>query len=289
MPKAPLSFPSCGTSEPSASPARRRFRRRGGQPIGPERRRQAVGEPASPRTLAEIAASFARAAADARAARFDGVDCTARTATSSTSSTGPPPTAAPISIGGGAAGRVRFSAEVAAAVRAAVGPDFPVAFRFSQWKVGQYDARIAQTPDELAAFLTPLAEAGVSLFHVSTPVLAAGLRGLGPYPGRLDQAPDRASGHRHRLGQCRHAVPGQPGRGRPAHAVPRTAGRPVPPRRVRPGRPRPRGAGRSGVGQQAGRCPAGRDPPLRQVRGSSCLTSVARPGISSRYADRVRG
>ena len=35
---------------------------------------QAVGEPASARTLAEIAASFARAAADARAAGFDGVE-----------------------------------------------------------------------------------------------------------------------------------------------------------------------------------------------------------------------
>jgi 2,4-dienoyl-CoA reductase-like NADH-dependent reductase (Old Yellow Enzyme family) len=63
---------------------------------------------------------------------------------------------------------VRFSYEVAAAVREAVGPDFPVAFRFSQWKGGHYDARIAEDPAELAAFLAPLTDAGVSMFHVST-------------------------------------------------------------------------------------------------------------------------
>jgi 2,4-dienoyl-CoA reductase-like NADH-dependent reductase (Old Yellow Enzyme family) len=57
---------------------------------------------------------------------------------------------------------------VAAAVRDAVGPDYPVAFRFSQWKGGHYDARIAEDPAELEAFLAPLAAAGVSVFHVST-------------------------------------------------------------------------------------------------------------------------
>ena len=129
---------------------------------------QAVGEPASARTLAEIAASFARAAADARAAGFDGVELHGAHGYLLDQFHWPATNRRTDAYGGDVAGRVRFSAEVAAAVRAAVGPDFPVAFRFSQWKVGQYDARIAQTPDELAAFLTPLADAGVSLFHVST-------------------------------------------------------------------------------------------------------------------------
>jgi len=65
------------------------------------------------------------------------------------------------------AGRVRFSAEIAAAVRAATGPQFPIAFRFSQWKGSDYNARIAEDPAELEAFLAPLAAAGVSLFHAS--------------------------------------------------------------------------------------------------------------------------
>ncbi|MFY9773208.1 MAG: 12-oxophytodienoate reductase, partial [Trebonia sp.] len=70
--------------------------------------------------------------------------------------------------GGDMAGRVRLSAEIAAAVRAAVGPEFPVDFRFSQWKGNDFDARIAESPKELEAFLTPLVEAGASMFHAST-------------------------------------------------------------------------------------------------------------------------
>ena len=127
-----------------------------------------VGEPASPRALADIAASFARAAADARAAGFDGVELHGAHGYLLDQFHWPATNRRDDIYGGDISGRVRFSAEVAAAVRAAVGPDFPVAFRFSQWKGGHYDARIAETPGELAAFLTPLVNAGVSLFHVST-------------------------------------------------------------------------------------------------------------------------
>ena len=42
--------------------------------------------------------------------------------------------------GGSLAERTRFPAEVVAAVRAAVGPDFPIIFRFSQWKQTDYAA-----------------------------------------------------------------------------------------------------------------------------------------------------
>ncbi|MCH0540326.1 NADH:flavin oxidoreductase [Streptomyces sp. MUM 203J] len=70
--------------------------------------------------------------------------------------------------GGDPASRARFGAEVVRAVRAAVGPGFPVFFRLSQWKVGRYEARTAQSPDELAQLLTPLTEAGVDVFHGST-------------------------------------------------------------------------------------------------------------------------
>ncbi|MCG2621841.1 12-oxophytodienoate reductase [Arthrobacter sp. I2-34] len=70
--------------------------------------------------------------------------------------------------GGSLESRTRFPAEVAAAVRAAVGSDIPVIYRFSQWKEGDYTARIAKTPAELETILTTLAEAGVSVFHAST-------------------------------------------------------------------------------------------------------------------------
>lgn len=70
--------------------------------------------------------------------------------------------------GGSLAKRTRFPAEVVAAVREAVGPDFPIIFRFSQWKAGHYDAAIATNPAELETVLTPLADAGVDILHAST-------------------------------------------------------------------------------------------------------------------------
>ncbi|MEV8210709.1 NADH:flavin oxidoreductase [Streptomyces sp. NPDC079189] len=70
--------------------------------------------------------------------------------------------------GGGPVARTKFAAEIVAAVRETVSPDFPVIFRYSQWKQEAYDARLAQTPEELEAILTPLAAAGVDAFHAST-------------------------------------------------------------------------------------------------------------------------
>lgn len=70
--------------------------------------------------------------------------------------------------GGDLVARTRFAAEIVAAVREVVAPDFPVVFRYSQWKQEAYDARLADTPAELDALLTPLAEAGVDAFHAST-------------------------------------------------------------------------------------------------------------------------
>ncbi|MCE4941788.1 NADH:flavin oxidoreductase [Streptomyces sp. VTCC 41912] len=70
--------------------------------------------------------------------------------------------------GGDPVARAKFAAEIVAAVRATVSPDFPVIFRYSQWKQEAYDARLAETPDELEAILAPLAAAGVDAFHAST-------------------------------------------------------------------------------------------------------------------------
>ena len=66
------------------------------------------------------------------------------------------------------AGRTRFAVDLIQAVRRAVGADFPICLRFSQWKLGVYDARLAESPQELEAFLTPLVDAGVDIFHCST-------------------------------------------------------------------------------------------------------------------------
>lgn len=63
--------------------------------------------------------------------------------------------------------RARFAREVVASVRKAVGPELPVFLRVSQWKQQDYEARLATSPKELEAWLLPLAEAGVDVFHCS--------------------------------------------------------------------------------------------------------------------------
>lgn len=70
--------------------------------------------------------------------------------------------------GGDLVQRTRFAVELITAMRQAVGPDFPIMLRYSQWKLQDYQARLASTPDELERFLTPLVDAGVDVFHCST-------------------------------------------------------------------------------------------------------------------------
>lgn len=69
--------------------------------------------------------------------------------------------------GGSLENRGRFVAEIIAASRAAVGPDFPIILRFSQWKQQDYAARLVESAEDLERFLTPLSEAGVDIFHCS--------------------------------------------------------------------------------------------------------------------------
>ncbi|WP_108260439.1 NADH:flavin oxidoreductase [Mangrovicoccus ximenensis] len=63
--------------------------------------------------------------------------------------------------------RARFAAEIVKAVRAAVGPDFPLLLRVSQWKQQDYKVKLASDPAALEAWLGPLADAGVDVFHCS--------------------------------------------------------------------------------------------------------------------------
>lgn len=70
--------------------------------------------------------------------------------------------------GGSLANRSRFAIELVKAVRHAVGPQYPIIFRFSQWKQQDYAARLVQTPEALGEFLQPLSDAGVDIFHCST-------------------------------------------------------------------------------------------------------------------------
>jgi 2,4-dienoyl-CoA reductase-like NADH-dependent reductase (Old Yellow Enzyme family) len=63
--------------------------------------------------------------------------------------------------------RARFAGEIVAAIRAAVGPEYPLILRVSQWKQQDYTVRLAETPEVLADWLQPLVEAGVDILHCS--------------------------------------------------------------------------------------------------------------------------
>lgn len=70
--------------------------------------------------------------------------------------------------GGDIEDRARFAVEVVAACRSRTSPTFPVFFRFSQWKLQDYGARLFADPGELELFLGVLVAAGVDVFDCST-------------------------------------------------------------------------------------------------------------------------
>jgi 2,4-dienoyl-CoA reductase-like NADH-dependent reductase (Old Yellow Enzyme family) len=70
--------------------------------------------------------------------------------------------------GGDALARTRLAREIVTAVREATSPEFPIVLRMSQWKPYAYDAKLAETPQELEAILAPLVDAGVDVLHGST-------------------------------------------------------------------------------------------------------------------------
>ncbi|HEY1027802.1 MAG TPA: NADH:flavin oxidoreductase [Pseudomonas sp.] len=116
----------------------------------------------------EVIGAFAQAARDAKAIGMDGVEIHGAHGYLIDQFFWEGSNQRTDSYGGDLAARSRFAIELVQAVRAAVGPDFPIILRFSQWKQQDYTARLVQTPEELGAFLKPLAEAGVDIFHCST-------------------------------------------------------------------------------------------------------------------------
>jgi 2,4-dienoyl-CoA reductase-like NADH-dependent reductase (Old Yellow Enzyme family) len=133
--------------------------------IGPGEPR---GEAMSEESIADTVAAFADAAADAQRLGFDSIEVHGAhgylvdqffwSGTNLRTDRYGGPTLEE---------RSRFAAEVIAAIRAAVGPDYPLILRVSQWKQQDYRARLAETPDAMERWLTPLVEAGVDILHCS--------------------------------------------------------------------------------------------------------------------------
>ncbi len=125
-------------------------------------------EPMTDEAIADTLAAFARAAADAKRLGFDAVELHGAHGYLIDQFFWSGVNARTDGFGGATiAERARFAAEVVKAVRAAVGEDFAILLRLSQWKQQDYSVKLAHTPQEMEAWLGPLVDAGTDLFHCS--------------------------------------------------------------------------------------------------------------------------
>lgn len=118
--------------------------------------------------IAETIRAFAQAAAEAKTLGFDAVEIHGAHGYLIDQFFWHPTNQRVDAYGGQTlAERSRFAIELVSAVRQAVGPNFPISLRISQWKLQDYTAKLATTPQEMEAWLVPLAGAGVDIFHCS--------------------------------------------------------------------------------------------------------------------------
>jgi 2,4-dienoyl-CoA reductase-like NADH-dependent reductase (Old Yellow Enzyme family) len=145
--------------------------REGISPVGPSgfsAPGEQTGRPMSQADIAAAIEAFAAGARDAKELGFDGVELHGAhgylidqffwEATNQRSDR----------YGGDLAARTSFAREIIREVRRRVGPEFPLILRWSQWKLRDFEAKLARNPQELERFLQPLVEAGVDAFHCST-------------------------------------------------------------------------------------------------------------------------
>ena len=118
--------------------------------------------------IADVIAAFVRSAVNAKAVGFDGIALHGASGYLIDSFLWSKTNLRTDRYGGDHAARATFGVEVVKAIRDAVGPAMPIMFRFGQWKQQDFAAQIADTPDELAQILQPLAEASVDIFDAST-------------------------------------------------------------------------------------------------------------------------
>lgn len=127
-----------------------------------------AGEPMTELEIAEVIQAFADAAANAQQIGFDGIELHGAHGFLIDQFFWSKTNRRTDRYGGDYLQRTTFAAEALRAVRAAVGPDYPISMRLSQWKMADYTAKLWDTPEQLEQFLSVLVEAGVDIFHVST-------------------------------------------------------------------------------------------------------------------------
>lgn len=118
--------------------------------------------------IAHIVQEFANAAAEAKRLGFDGIELHGAHGYLIDQFFWEKTNQRTDRYGGSFIARTTFAAEVVKACREAVGPDFTIILRISQWKGIDYTAKLVTNAEELQQFLEPLVNAGVDIFHCST-------------------------------------------------------------------------------------------------------------------------
>jgi len=124
--------------------------------------------PMSDSEIADVIAGFGSSAANAKASGFDGIAVHGAHGYLIDSFFWRETNKRTDQWGGDIGARTRFGAEIVRSIRRAVGPVLPIMFRFSQWKLQDYNGRTVSTPAELESMLRILADAGVDIFDAST-------------------------------------------------------------------------------------------------------------------------
>ncbi|GGF98739.1 12-oxophytodienoate reductase [Paenibacillus albidus] len=127
-----------------------------------------VGEPMTEEEISNVIMAFTDAAMNAKRAGFDGIELHGAHGFLIDEFFWEHTNKRTDRYGGSLLKRTRFAVEVIQAIRAAVGPDFPIAIRLSQWKMNDYSAKLFDTPEQLEEFLSALIQAGADIFHCST-------------------------------------------------------------------------------------------------------------------------
>jgi len=127
-----------------------------------------TGDEMSAKDIQDIIDAFVKAAVDSQTIGFDGVEIHGAHGYLIDQFFWEGTNQRDDEYGGDLIARTKFAADIVKGIRKACGPDFPIVLRFSQWKQQDYSAKLAQTPEELGAFLKPLVDAGVDIFHCST-------------------------------------------------------------------------------------------------------------------------
>lgn len=147
-------------------------------------------EPMSEKAIADVIAAYGRSAAHAKTIGVDGIAIHGAHGYLIDSFLWAGTNRRTDRWGGDAAARTAFAVAVVKAVREAIGEDLPILLRFSQFKMQDYNARLAETPAELEAILGPLADAGVDIFdgsqrYFDTPIFEGSPLNLGGWAKKI--------------------------------------------------------------------------------------------------------